>query len=154
MVNRILREDPSKGFMHNREPLTISLLWQSIADFDLWPIYILGLTFHLPTSTPSNYLTLSLRGMGFDTFKTNLLVIPTRLLSIITMLGLTYSARMAGELTFIALIAQLWALPFIIFINLVDITSINKWLAWASLTALLCSPSGILPTLRALLHYS
>jgi MFS transporter, ACS family, DAL5 transporter family protein len=154
MVNRILREDPSKGFMHNREPLTISLLWQSITDFDLWPIYILGLTFHLPTSTPSNYLTLSLRGMGFDTFKTNLLVIPTRLLSIITMLGLTYSAEIAGELTFIALIAQLWALPFIIFINLVDITSINKWLAWACLTALLCSPSGILPTLRALLHYS
>jgi hypothetical protein len=111
MVNRILREDPSKGFMRNREPLTISLLWQSITDFDLWPIYILGLTFHLPTSTPSNYLTLSLRGMGFDTFKTNLLVVPTRLLSIITMLGLTYSAEIAGELTFIALIAQLWALP-------------------------------------------
>ncbi|PMD19959.1 MFS general substrate transporter [Hyaloscypha hepaticicola] len=83
MVNRILREDPSKGFMHNREPLTISLL-----------------------------------DMGFDTFKTNLLLIPTRLLSIITMLGLTYSAEIAGELTFIALIAQPWALPFIIFINL------------------------------------
>ena len=47
MVNRILREDPSKGFMHNREPLSISLLWQSITDFDLWPIYILGPTFQM-----------------------------------------------------------------------------------------------------------
>lgn len=38
MVNRILREDPSKSSMHNREPLTPSLLWKSIKDYDLWPI--------------------------------------------------------------------------------------------------------------------
>jgi hypothetical protein len=147
MVNRILREDPSKSSMHNREPLTPSLLWKSIKDFDLWPIYVLGLTFQIPMSTPSNYLTLSLRDIGFDTFRTNLLVIPTRVLSVLTMLGLTYSAEIFGELTFIALTGQLRALPFVIFINIVDINSINKWLAWAVITALLCYPSGILPTL-------
>ena len=37
--------------MHNREPLTPALLWQSVKDFDLWPIYILGLTFQTPMST-------------------------------------------------------------------------------------------------------
>lgn len=142
MVNRIIREDPSKSSMHNREPLTPKLLWQSMKDYDLWPIYILGLTFQTPMSTPSNYLTLSLRGLGFDTFKTNLLVIPSKVLHVITMLGLTYAGEVFGELTFTALIGQIWALPFLIFINIVDINGINKWAAWGIMTALLCYPNA------------
>jgi hypothetical protein len=142
MVNRIIREDPSKSSMHNREALTPALLWQSIKDFDLWPIYILGLTFQTPMSTPASYLTLSLRGLGFDTFRTNLLVIPSKVLHVITMLGLTYAAEVFGELTLVALIGQLWALPFLVFIYLVDISSINKWAAWGIMTALLMYPSG------------
>lgn len=143
MVNRIIREDPSKGLMHNREPLTPALLWRSILDFDLWPIYILGLNFQTPMSTPANYLTLSLKKLGFDTFKTNLLVIPTKVLHVTTMLALTYAGEVFGELTLTALIGQIWALPFLIFINLVDINEINKWLAWAIMTALLCYPNGM-----------
>jgi len=104
MVNRIIREDPSKSSMHNREPLTPALLWQSMKDFDLWPIYILGLTFQTPMSTPSNYLTLSLKEIGFGTFKTNLLVIPTKVFHVINMLGLTYAAEVFGELTFISMV--------------------------------------------------
>jgi hypothetical protein len=98
MVNRIIREDPSKSSMHNREPLTPSLLWQSMKDFDLWPLYTLGLCFQTPMSTPANYLTLSLKGLGFDTFKTNLLVIPSKAFHVITMLGLTYAAEVWGNL--------------------------------------------------------
>ncbi|KAH8812635.1 major facilitator superfamily domain-containing protein [Xylogone sp. PMI_703] len=142
MVNRIIREDPSKSSMHNREPLTFALLWKSMKDFDLWPIYILGLTFQTPMSTPSAYLTLSLRGLGFDTFKTNLLVIPSKVLHVITMLGLTYAGEVFGELTYTALIGQIWALPFLIFMNLVDINQINKWFAWLIMTALLCYPNA------------
>ncbi|CZT48815.1 related to nicotinamide mononucleotide permease [Rhynchosporium secalis] len=142
MVNRIIREDPSKGLMHNREPLTLALLWQSMKDFDLWPIYILGLNFQTPMTTPANYLTLSLKGLGFDTFKTNLLVIPNQVFHVVTMLALTYAAEVFGELTFTALIGQIWALPFLVFINIVDISQINKWLAWAIMTALLSFPNA------------
>ncbi len=35
-MNRVLREDPTKSGMHNREPITFGLLWQSLKDFDLW----------------------------------------------------------------------------------------------------------------------
>lgn len=162
MVNRIIREDPSKSSMHNREPLTPALVWQSIKDFDLWPIYILGLLFQTPMATPAAYLTLSLKGLGFDTFKTNLLVIPSKVLHVVTsmfsstapfeailistlVLGMTYAGEIRGELTFTALVGQLWALPFLIFINFIDINSINKWIAWAVMTALLCYPNGTYP---------
>jgi len=131
--------------MHNREPLTPKLLWQSMKDFDLWPIYILGLSFQTPMTTPANYLTLSLRGLGFDTFRTNLLVIPSKVFHVITMLGLTYAAEVFGELTFTALISQIWAFPFLLLINLIDINQINKWLAWLAMTILLSYPSGKTP---------
>ncbi|KAL2066336.1 hypothetical protein VTL71DRAFT_2407 [Oculimacula yallundae] len=142
MVNRIIREDPSKSSMHNREPLTPGLVWKSITDFDLWPIYILGLNFQTPMSTPASYLTLSLKGIGFDTFNTNLLVIPSKVFHVTTMLALTYAGEVFGELTFTAMIGQVWALPFLVFINLVDINQMNKWLAWAVMTALLSFPNA------------
>ncbi|POR35255.1 Putative Phthalate transporter [Tolypocladium paradoxum] len=66
----------SQGGMHNRQGLTLPLLRQALADFDLWPLYLLGLTLLLPVIPIMNYLTLNLRGLGFSTFETNLLTIP------------------------------------------------------------------------------
>lgn len=53
-----------QGDMHNREGLTVKRLWQAALDYDLYPIYILGLMFGIPTAPPSTYLTLSLRNLG------------------------------------------------------------------------------------------
>lgn len=141
MVNRIIREDPSKGGMHNRQAITPKLLWQSLTDYDLWPLYLLGLNFQTPFTTPEQYLTLNLRAMGFGTFTTNLLVIPSQLGHISTMLLFTLLAEHFKTLWIFGLLAQLWALPFLTYLYTNDINAINRWTAFGIMTLLLSVPS-------------
>ncbi|KAI6350216.1 hypothetical protein MCOR25_010581 [Pyricularia grisea] len=142
MVNRVLREDPSKSSMHNREPITPKLLWQSMKDYDLWPIYILGLCFQLPMIPPQYYITLSLKSLGFDTFQTNLLTIPYYVGHIITMLGVTYIAEIWDNLTFSAMIGQIWALPLLLYMAVTNLGTVNKWVVWTVTTLLLSYPNA------------
>jgi hypothetical protein len=78
LVNRILRDDPSKGDMNNRQAITWDRLWKCLKDYDLWPLYLVGLTTYIPPSPPQNYLSFILRQMGFSTFQANLLTIPSQ----------------------------------------------------------------------------
>jgi hypothetical protein len=128
--------------MHNRQAITPKLLWKSMCDYDLWPLYIVGLLFQVPDTTPSQYLTLTLTGLGFGTFQTNLLVIPSTILHIVSMVFLTYVAEICGQLTLLAVFEQVWALPFLIYLYLVDITKINKWKAFGIMTVFLGHPAG------------
>jgi hypothetical protein len=48
IVNKVVRDDPSKATMHNRQALSPGLLWKSLKDYDLWPMYLIGLTFGIP----------------------------------------------------------------------------------------------------------
>ncbi|PVH97147.1 hypothetical protein DM02DRAFT_644348 [Periconia macrospinosa] len=119
MVNRVIRDDPSKGSMHNRQPVTPMLLWKSLKDYDLCfanlcpcrPLYILGLTFQIPMNLPNQYLTLSLRGLGFDTFQS-----------------------ISGD--------PIWVIPFLIWLVVADVAGANKWMVWAFITLLLTYPSA------------
>ncbi|KAI1091747.1 MFS general substrate transporter [Rostrohypoxylon terebratum] len=142
MVNRIIRDDPSKGTMHNRQPITPKLLWKSLTDIDLWPLYAIGLTFNIPTFSPQQYLSLSLRGLGFDTFQTNLLSIPYLVLKIINMIALATLAEYTGQLAACASIFQFWCLPFLIYLRVVDTTKASKWLTWGIISLLIAAPLG------------
>jgi hypothetical protein len=109
-------------------------------DYDLWPLYVIGALFNLPTTPPTQYLTLSLKGLGFDTFKTNLLVIPSSVFHIFTLIAITYFSEVVRELSFTTMFSQIWTLPFLVHIYVVDINSINKWKAWGIMTGLLSFP--------------
>lgn len=120
-------------------------------------MYILGLTFQLPVTPPRQYLTLLLRGHGFDTFQTNLLAVPYTALhgtfphvgrvnltpSVATMLIITYLAEVFGELTFTAMTGQIWTLPFLVYLTVVDTSQANKWVVWAVISLLLGAPYGM-----------
>lgn len=140
VVNRVLRDDPSKGDMHNREAITLKLLWYSITDYDLWPLYLLGLFTFIPVSTTSTYLTLTLRSLGFDPFSTNLLTIPAQVTHIIFLLLITWASERYNERTYIAILQPLWLLPCIAMLRWWKGSLENIWGTYAILTVLLSAP--------------
>ncbi|KAL1594587.1 hypothetical protein SLS60_010348 [Paraconiothyrium brasiliense] len=140
MVNRILRDDPSKGDMHNRQAITLGLLWKSLCDFDLWPIYALGITFGIPAGPSDQYLTLTLRQLGFDTFNSNLLSIPAQIGTTINMLIFTYISERINQRSLMGMFVQFWFLPFLVAMAVLPESS-SRWSRYALVTVLLSYPS-------------
>ncbi|KAG6334852.1 hypothetical protein ID866_4242 [Astraeus odoratus] len=128
-----------QGDMHNREGLTLKRLWTAICDYDLWPIYILGLMFGIPSNPPATYLTLLLRSNGFNTFQTNLLTIPSQALGIATTFLVTLLSEFVGERTMVAMSEDLWTLPFLVALYALP-SNPSSWLFFAIVTGLLSYP--------------
>lgn len=135
MVNRVLRDDPAKGGMHNRQGLTLSLLWEALCDYDLWPIYLLGITWNIPSTPITAYLTLNLKSLGFDTFKTNLLTIPAYVLFLIQLLWWTWVSEKINNRFMIVLVNMIWCFPLILALELMP-AGASPW-AWYACSALL-----------------
>lgn len=114
LVNRVIRDDPTKGDMHNRQAITLNILWKSLCDFDLWPIYFFALVWEMPAGPPDQYLTLTLRELGFDTFQTNLLTIPAQAGASLTIVGMTWLSEIWDQRAYFGMVTQLWILPCVI----------------------------------------
>jgi hypothetical protein len=140
IVNRVLRDDPSKGDMHNRQGLSLKMLWQSLKDYDLWPIYAIGLLFEIPTAPPKAYLTLSLKAIGFSTFQTTLLSIPVTVFASINLLLVTELTERLHQISLIGLFTQLWSLPLLIVLYTSSGT-LSHWGLYAVTFVLLGWPS-------------
>jgi hypothetical protein len=57
------------------------------------------------------------------------------------MMVITYLAEIVGELTFVSLSGQIWALPFLIYLTVANTGSVSRWVIYAVTTLLLAYPS-------------
>ena len=139
MVNRLLRDDPSKGDMNNRQAVGPKLLWKVLQDWEMWPLYMIGLTTYIPPSPIKTYLSYILRQLGFGVFEANLLIIPAEFLFAVNLVLITWVSKKLGERAIISSISNLWMLPW--FIALVTFTKeTNPWVRYAVLTGILSYP--------------
>ncbi|VVT48626.1 uncharacterized protein SAPINGB_P001871 [Magnusiomyces paraingens] len=140
IVNRVLRDDPSKGDMHNRQAVTPKQLLRSILDYDLWPLYLIGLVAYISTGTVSAYLTLTLKQLGFSTFNTNLLTIPPNVAHIVLLLLQTWATEYFNERSLIATLQPLWIIPCAGVLAFWKDSLKNVWGTYAVLVVYLCGP--------------
>lgn len=139
MVNRLLRDDPSKGDMHNRQAVGLKRLWKCLKDYDLWPLYLIGLTNYIPPSPPSNYLAFILRQMGWSTFNANLLTIPAQFMFGVNLLIISRISEWVNERSLVSATSNIWIFPFLV--SLVALgASASNWVRYALLTGLLSYP--------------
>lgn len=115
--------------MHNRQGLTLRLLWEALTDYDMWPIYLLGLTWTIPTTPITAYLTLQLKSLGWDTFQTNLLTIPAYSLFILQLIFWTWLSEKVNNRFLIVLFSQLYMLPLLVALEVLP--NASPWVKYA-----------------------
>lgn len=139
MVNRVLRDDPSKGGMHNRQPVTPKLLWEALKDYDMWVVYILGLSWMIPSIPATTYLSLELKSLGFSTFHTNLLSIPAYVVFIVNLLLWTWISERFNIRFMLGVAAEAWALILLIALECLPADA-SAWARWVLLILLIGMP--------------
>ncbi|KAL8347630.1 hypothetical protein RB601_002990 [Gaeumannomyces tritici] len=112
MVNRLLRDDPSKGDMNNRQAVGLPLLWKAVKDWEQWPLYLIGLTAYIPPAPPNTYLSFILRQLGFSVFEANLLAIPSQVLFAAQLLLVTWLSRNASPWVRYAILTGMLSYPY------------------------------------------
>ncbi|KAI9932317.1 hypothetical protein ASPWEDRAFT_154122 [Aspergillus wentii DTO 134E9] len=113
MINRLLRDDPSKGLTHISEHATMHDILNAWSDKSMWGLYLIGLIAYIPQSPVQSYLSLTLTRLGFSTFDSNMLSIPSAVLQIIVMLILSKSSEYFGERTFHCFLGEFWSIPLL-----------------------------------------
>lgn len=139
LVNRVIRDDPSKGSMHNRQAITLKLLWEALCDYDMWLIYLLGLVWMIPPTPATNYITLELKALGFDTFHTNLLTIPAYVIFIINLALFVWISERINQRLLLGAFAEIWNLALLIALETLP-AGASTWVRYTLLILLIGSP--------------
>lgn len=142
VVNRVLRDDPYKGDLHNREGLSPLRIWKALADYRLWPIYASGLFGQIAPNALGFYMGLNMRHMGFSTLNTNLLGLPCQVIHSIGMFAITYSSEFFNERTFHCMAQPIWMIPGLMVLRYWKGALVDKWGTWGVMTVLLSEPQN------------
>lgn len=142
LVNRVLRDDPTKGDMNNRTGVNLKGLWRAMREKDLWPIYLLGLVIYIPFQPPQTYLSLTLKQLGFTTLHSNLLAIPSQFLFAVNCLWMSWLARRLNERSFVSSLANIWTLPLLVALYCIprSLESYWSWVRFALLSLIASFP--------------
>jgi len=133
LVNRLLRDDPSKGDMNNRQHVDLRGIWAALRDFDLWPLYILGILAFVPFQPAANYLSLTLTTLGYSVFEANMLAIPGYFLFFVNILVIVWVSEKYRERLIFSAWSNVWTLPFLIGLVCIPPTA-SPWVRYALLT--------------------
>ncbi|GAA6038411.1 hypothetical protein JCM8097_007635 [Rhodosporidiobolus ruineniae] len=132
-VNRVVRDEPQKATMHNRQALTPSLLWKSAKELDMLPFYAMGILFQLPGAPIGTYWSIAMRNLGFSTVKTNLLAIPYNIFGTILLLLLVALSEAVNNRVWVASLQQWWYIPILIALRAIPNPAPWVYFALASL---------------------
>ena len=155
IANRLVRDDPSKSDMHNRQGVSFKQFLKALSDYDIWPLLLVSLTFLIPQTPPSGYLNIILRQMGFSRNKTIFLNIPIEFTNIITMISISLISELVDERAFICIIPQIWML-IPIAVEYANAESILSWGKYALLFIIIVNPNiqGVLVSWISRVSYS
>jgi hypothetical protein len=103
IVNRTIRDEPTKGNMHNRQPLTLRMIWKSMLDWHMYPIYLIGTLMWIPVTPVTQYLQLSFRQNGFSTIMANILSVPSGVIAIINCVVIAMISELFDNRTFVGM---------------------------------------------------
>jgi len=138
MANRILRDDPTKGDLHNRQVISWRDFRRSLADYDLWPTYLMTMTCGVPATTPNAYLTLTLRQLKFSTFNSNLMTIPGNFIFIVLNVGMAKLAQKTRHRAWVLCITPIWTLVLLIPLEVLPADA--RWSKYVILTLIIGYP--------------
>lgn len=116
--------------MHNRQGLTFPLLWEALIDYDLWPVYLLGITWMIPPTPASSYLTLILKDLGWGTFEVNLLTIPAYVLFLVQMIFVVWLSEKINNRFAIVAFCQVYFLPIVVALEVLP-EGASQWSRYA-----------------------
>lgn len=102
------------------------MILRTLANWRLWPIYVLGVLFGIPQGPIQQYLTLSLKNLGFSTLLTQVLSSAQYLGAIFTGIGVVVLSEFLDERALVCMAEDLWVLPFLIAIFKLS-ADVNAW---------------------------
>ncbi|QSZ33005.1 hypothetical protein DSL72_002590 [Monilinia vaccinii-corymbosi] len=130
---RILRDDPAMGLTALTEPATFKDIREAWSDSSMWGLYFIGLVAYIPATPVQACITLTLKRLGYSTFDSNMLTIPSAALQIINMLALAYSSDFFDERAFHCIFGEFWILPLLTALLTIPDGG-REWSRWSLVT--------------------
>ncbi|AEY95315.1 FACL203Cp [Eremothecium gossypii FDAG1] len=139
-VNRLLRDDPSKGDMNNKTGVSAKLFIEALLDYDLWPLYLLALVHFFPEAAAGPYMLIILKDVGFSTFTVQLLSISNFFSNTVAILVMLKIYEVVDERSLLSLVSCVWKLVLLGFLRWWKGAFETRWETYALMVVLLACP--------------